>query len=633
EEELKQFEVSFELLHLPPGGKAPENPVFSRLNLSRKTESKANEHSLLISPEISRLTPLTIFNIFDSETDSYLLEESGIKKYLEKILARPVKIPSLKDLCDAAKKVSQPLHFRFQDPFSKQILWGTLTPVHFLDDHILFQYRPSEISFGLVNQSLQYYLAWILISALGALVLGFFLSRKMVFPIKRLKETVRELSEGSLSSRTCLEKIPNEIGELAAGFDSMAVSLENSFHQMEAIQKLHQLMLEESKRDPLLRELCTSLQNHYSPAQLIMGFFLEVLSENERDYYFEGELMDHPTRTEILSQIIEIFPHESKSAVIRELENDELSTLPAKVRIAYFLPPGTFQGSSEKICGVLILADPKRECPLQVLDTFCRQASTVLLKTWLNEIQEDTRHGGKIQQELMSRDLPNTGKSLEIASCFIPARNLGGDCFDVLKSDREGIFGILIGDVSGKGIGPALFGASAKAFLHSLLVNETDPSICLKKVNEFLCSMNSPELFLTLFLVILNVNTGKYSYASAGHNNMIHLHKDQDLELLSAKGLPLGMFPNVKYETKTGKLLNSEVLILYTDGIPELENPKRELFGQEQFEKICLSALPNNLPDWTDALMKDLHKFRRGAPPSDDITLVALRYYEESKEI
>ena len=245
--------------------------------------------------------------------------------------------------------------------------------------------------------------------------------------------------------------------------------------------------------------------------------------------------------------------------------------------------------------GFLVLIQPAKDCPLEALETFCNQAGTIFMKTWLDEIKEDTRHGGEIQKELMSRDLPDTGAHLEIKPIYIPARNLGGDCFDILKTFREERFGVLIGDVSGKGIGPALFGSSAKAYLHSIFYSMTDPGKCLGMVNKFLCSNNQSDLFLTLFLMTIDTQTGIFSYASAGHNNMLLVRSDGSLEYLSAKGLPLGMFSSIEYETKEQKLDSGDSIILYTDGIPELENPRKDLFSQERFEKRCADIPQSSL--------------------------------------
>ena len=624
EEDLLKSGVSYELFQLKPENPPPTAPVLQRYLSGPNTETKGESPSSLISLS-QRIHPTTLFNFFDPFSGNYQLDENQLQSYVSGVLGVHQEKVDLVDLCKVAQKTSQSLHFRFLHPQERTYWWATVTPVHFLRNHVLIQYRTESGSKALIAKSFHQYLLWILLGGIGALIMGFFLSRQMILPIKKLISTVGELEQGSLSTRTSLGDLPNEIGELAGGFDGLASSLENSFHQMETIQNLHSLMHGNSNRELLMRELCKSLQTHYSPALLVMGFFLEVLSENSQDYYFEGRELETCHQDEVLEQILKLFPFNSPKPVSKHLDPENFTWGPKAKITAYFLP-SMKESSSEKMCGFLVLFEPLRDCPLEVLDTFCQQAGTIFMKTWLDEIREDTRHGGEIQKELMSRDIPDTGDALEVVSTFIPARNLGGDCFDIIKTDQEGVYGIFVGDVSGKGIGPALFGASAKAYLHSLFYSAPDPGKCLEAVNHFLCQIDRSDLFLTLFLIVFNSADGEFSYASAGHNNMILVREDHSLEHLSARGLPLGMFPTVSYETKQAALLPGESIILYTDGIPELENPRKDLFSQERFETHCRNIIGMDLKTWDSALIEELHQFRRGTPPSDDITMVTLRY-------
>ena len=630
EKDQKERGISYEIFKLDAKAFSPDQLVISRL-FSQGDFQKAPKAPLISA--FQGIEPYILYNSFDPFTGHYFLDKNALLSHLSLVLEENKSKINLVDLSRAAQKMNQSLHFRFIHPENNQPYWGTLTPLNSLNNHVVFQYR-AEVKTNLaIKNSYQRYFLWMILGGVSALLMGFFLSRKMVVPIQKLSTMVSAFKVGKLESRANLVSLPDEIEQLTDGFNALGISLENSFHQMQTIQKLHELMLEDANRDVLMKSLSKALQDHYLSDLLIMGFFIEGLSENVQDYYFEGKRLDEFHRETILTTVIKNFPHHAPSPISENM-NPQVFNLPAETKIpAYFLPRIENKTGGEKMTGFLLLFQPQKDCPLEVLETFCNQAGTIFMKTWLDEIKEDTRHGGEVQQALMSLDLPDTGDHLDIVPMYIPARNLGGDCFDILRTSKASTFGIFIGDVAGKGIGPALFGASAKAYLHSIFYSTTDPGECLEMVNKYLCSSERSDLFLTLFLITIDSDSGTFSYASAGHNNMLLIRSDGSQEYLSAKGLPLGMFASINYETKSEQLRSEDSIILYTDGIPELENPRKELFSQERFEKHCKIIPQQNLQDWGHSLLDELQSFRKNTPASDDITLVTLRYSREIEPI
>ena len=132
---------------------------------------------------------------------------------------------------------------------------------------------------------------------------------------------------------------------------------------------------------------------------------------------------------------------------------------------------------------------------------------------------------------------------------------------------------MVISDVSGKGVGPSLFGTTCQAYLRLLAIDPNNTGQTLEYMNERLCENKNNSLFATAFYLTINLNNLKMTYSSAGHNKMyLYRKRTHSIEYLSAKGLVLGMFTPCVYETQDLQLEEGDWIILYTDGITELEN-------------------------------------------------------------
>lgn len=227
--------------------------------------------------------------------------------------------------------------------------------------------------------------------------------------------------------------------------------------------------------------------------------------------------------------------------------------------------------------------------------------------------------GAQIQQSILpdptaiNQQIPG----YEIKARMYPAKEVGGDLYDcfLLAPDK---LAVLIADVSGKGIPAALFMMVTKTLLKSKS-NLQDPAMILAEVNNALAEHNDNMMFVTVWLGIVQLSTGKLTYANAGHNYPLLQQKAESVILLKEKSGPaLGIIPNVVYKDYEQTLAPDSKLLLYTDGIPEAENPRHEFFGMERLKDIFHRA---NVPQ---DVLSSLREFTADAPPSDDITLLWL---------
>ncbi len=199
-----------------------------------------------------------------------------------------------------------------------------------------------------------------------------------------------------------------------------------------------------------------------------------------------------------------------------------------------------------------------------------------------------------------------------------------------IQSLSDGRLALIVADVSGKGIGPSLFGASVKASLQVFLHQGLEPGSVLHKTNQFILQGKDNQLFATIFLAILDPLSGQFVYASAGHNRMFQFHLERDIEDLSAKGLPLGIFEGAAYESKTGFIEPGGGLVLYTDGITELVNPQLDLYSLPRLRQFVGQNFHLEPAIFKKSLLLDMDAFRQNCDLADDITCIVMQRSLES---
>ena len=210
-----------------------------------------------------------------------------------------------------------------------------------------------------------------------------------------------------------------------------------------------------------------------------------------------------------------------------------------------------------------------------------------------------------------------------------PARNVGGDFYDVIRLDR-GQVGLAIADVSDKGVPAALFMMSSRTLLKGAAIGTPDPGEALREVNELLYEENETMMFVTVLYSIYNPETGRLTYSNGGHDAPMLVRSDGSSELLSLTGgVALGIAPDIKYPSHTVQLEPGDTILLYTDGITEAMNADGEQFGVPRMHEVFASNPPENSQQAAEAMFEAVREFVGDTPQSDDITCLVLRREED----
>ena len=236
-------------------------------------------------------------------------------------------------------------------------------------------------------------------------------------------------------------------------------------------------------------------------------------------------------------------------------------------------------------------------------------------------MEQELRVARLIQQTLLPRELPDL-PGYEIAAHYQPARAVGGVFYDFLYFE-DGKIGIVIGDVTDKGVPAALVMATTRTLLRAAAERLSNPSTVLERVNALLHPDIPPRMFVTCLYALLDPATGRISFANAGHD-LPYRHSASGVEELRATGMPLGLMPNMTYEETEVILAPGESLLMHSDGIVEAHNPAGEMFGLARLEARVAAHQGGIglIPD----LLSELAAFVGDEwEQEDDVTLVLLQ--------
>jgi serine phosphatase RsbU (regulator of sigma subunit)/anti-sigma regulatory factor (Ser/Thr protein kinase) len=237
-------------------------------------------------------------------------------------------------------------------------------------------------------------------------------------------------------------------------------------------------------------------------------------------------------------------------------------------------------------------------------------------------IQQELEVAALIQQTLLPKELPSI-RGWDIDAFYRPARAVGGDFYDFIELG-ENRLGVVIGDVTDKGVPAALVMATCRSMLRAVASSSGSPSEVLRAVNEKLVPEIPPAMFVTCLYAIFDTKAGEVVFANAGHN-LPYVRTAEGVIELRATGMPLGLMPEMSYDEKTYYLGDGEVMVLTSDGITEAHNPQGEMYGFSRLmgrvgkrakgDDMLCSAIVADLEDWTGPETEQ----------EDDITLVVVR--------
>ena len=214
----------------------------------------------------------------------------------------------------------------------------------------------------------------------------------------------------------------------------------------------------------------------------------------------------------------------------------------------------------------------------------------------------------------------------DIYASMTPAKEVGGDLYDFFMIDDDHL-ALTIGDVSGKGVPAALFMMVAMTLIHHVAASESSPARILEAVNREICSRNPEEMFVTVWLGVLEISTGRLVAANAGHEYPALMQAGQDFDLVKDRhGFVIGGMDGVRYREYELTLTPGSKLFVYTDGVAEATNAAEELFGTDRMLQ-ALKAGESGSPDDVLASVNDaVQAFVGSAPQFDDLTMLCLQY-------
>ncbi len=233
---------------------------------------------------------------------------------------------------------------------------------------------------------------------------------------------------------------------------------------------------------------------------------------------------------------------------------------------------------------------------------------------------KDMEFARTVQESFLPQNAPEVA-GYAFSAHYTAAQEVGGDFYDFIHLDKDRI-GIVIGDVSGKGVPAALYMAKLGSDLRTLALTEDSPGAALQKLNDLLAERSRRGMFATLLYIELESQKMALTMANAGHLPLIVKKVDGSVRRLApASGAPLGILQGMKFGQESLSLDRGDTILLYTDGIIEAMNAREELYGYERFDAVIQKS-PSAPEGLKAAIIEDVNKFTGLTPQHDDMTLV-----------
>ncbi len=267
---------------------------------------------------------------------------------------------------------------------------------------------------------------------------------------------------------------------------------------------------------------------------------------------------------------------------------------------------------------------------LELLNSFSAQIALVaeniqLLRERIEKqkLEEQMRMARDIQKGLLPKSIPSV-EGLEIEAMIRFCLDVAGDYYDVIKLS-DGRVVLAVGDVAGKGVGPALLMANLQASLRTTQEMGVSLAESAEKINALVYSNTPSDLFITFFMASIDPVNGAISYVNAGHNPPLLVRSDDSIENLSKGGLLFGVVKDAKYEEGITSLRTGDTLLMYTDGVSEAMNEVEEEFGENRIVSIVSDNKEMNLKELLGEIERGVEDFHGSSNYSDDFTLLAIR--------
>lgn len=327
---------------------------------------------------------------------------------------------------------------------------------------------------------------------------------------------------------------------------------------------------------------------------------------------------------------------DKESLLIRDVEFDEQLRMQASI-VAQSIKSiiAVPLQAKEKVIGLIYLDSPHWVRPFTVEDlglltVMANIAAIRIENARLTEVEHHERlmaremsQAAEIQRSLLPRVVPQHA-GLDIAAFSVPCLSVGGDHYDFYERDGKVI--LVVADVAGKGLPAALLMASLQARIQVLVEVEDDLASLVTRLNRTISSNCPGNRFITFFLCQVDVASGEMQYVNAGHNPPMVVRRDGTVDHLEGGGMVLGIFGKAVYTQQAARLEEGDVLVMFSDGVTEAEDPKTEEdFGDERLAASLETGARRSLPEMIEQVKAAVRGFAGSVPAADDFTLVLAR--------
>ncbi len=374
---------------------------------------------------------------------------------------------------------------------------------------------------------------------------------------------------------------------------------------------------------------------------LIRQRFRKQIRNGEYEFVFAGNgltalsaLLEHPDTNVILSDInMPEMDGLTLLARLNELKNPALKTVIVSAygdmeNIRTAMNRGAFDFVTKPV-------------DFNDLETTIRKSieqSRILLQAQqdhdrLVSIQRDLNVARDIQLAILPQAFPAfpNRKEFDLFASMTAAKEVGGDFYDFFLIDNDRL-GVVIGDVSGKGVPAAIFMAVSRTLMRATALKGIPPTECMNYVNHLLCRESLSSMFVTLFYGILTFSTGEMIYSNGGHNPPYLVSSDGTVQPVAlTHDMALGLFEDNQYQCKTLKMGGGDTLVLYTDGVTEAMNRREECYSEDRLEEVLIRSASQAPLDLTRSVLDSVRAFVDGHEASDDITMLTLQFYGGGK--
>jgi len=271
------------------------------------------------------------------------------------------------------------------------------------------------------------------------------------------------------------------------------------------------------------------------------------------------------------------------------------------------------------------------ESDLSLIQTLADQAAITIRQFEMykeivekKQAERDISIANEIQMSLLPRKFPSTDK-FDMYGFSIPAKGVGGDYFDYMKFGPNKV-GIVIADVSGKGVPAALIMVMIRSITRTIASLSKDANMVLSQLNNSLSGDIVEDRYATAFYCALDAEKRILNYSNAGHGPLLLFRsKTKEFELLDTEGMPVGIMPNVEYGQDFIILDKGDMGVLYTDGITEAMNEAHDLFGMDRLQNAIYKNHESTTKEIADAVLADVNEFVGTAPQHDDETMIIFK--------